>query len=87
MTPESINRYATNIFLAARTESNIGDATKLPLDTIITKGTIQVKREIIEFAVEVLQSVGRDMQHVDSQTLELISNRIHSLETLKWDRP
>lgn len=85
MSPEAVTRYAGNIFTAIRTENNICEAAKLPIDTIYERGTLMVKRELIEFAIDIIQTVGRDVQHVDNHTLELISDRISKLEKLKWE--
>jgi hypothetical protein len=85
MTQDQIDRYATCIFLTARTESNIGDATERSLDETIKIGSKFIKREIIEFAVDLLQTVGRDITNHEISPVEAISNTITKLETVKWE--
>jgi hypothetical protein len=87
MTQDQIDRYATCIFLTARTESNIGDVTDRPLDDTIKIGSKFVKREIVEFAVDLLQTVGRELNSQEISPNELISNTISKLEHLKWEAP
>jgi hypothetical protein len=87
MTQDQIDRYATCIFLTARTESNIGDATKRSVEDTINIGSKFVKREIIEFAVDLLQAVGRDITSLEISPAEAISNTISKLETVKWEAP
>ena len=87
MTNDQLDRYAACIFLCARTESQIGDATDRPLDDTIKIGSKFVKREIVEFAVDLLQTVGRELTTQEINPAELISNTISKLETLKWETP
>lgn len=85
MSPESVNRYANSIFMAIRTENNICEAAKLPIDTIYERGTLMVKRELIEFAIDIIQTMSREVQHADNHTLENMSEKIATLEKLKWE--